>query len=341
MTFANPGALWLLLLLPVLLFGLGLSGWVAKKGIAELFQLNLRRLGRNHVKKYVMAAVLATLLIGALALPELPFSSFAIPGKTGEIILLVDVSVSMGAKKDPNDLNRLERVKPILYDIINRMEDLRGVRLSLHGFTSIARSHVPFVGQEDYGYLRESIKKVLDINSTPGQGSALGLPLINVAGKFSKEQKAKLVILFGDGETFLTTTTNWIDSSFPVATAIRRAREEGIKVITVGFGEREGAKIPLYNMDGAFSGEYVKVQGVDHVSHLKEEGLKEIASQTGGRYFSEKNLKGLIDLIKENLGSATAEEVVGTVKVHRSVAHWFVLVALLILVVFSRRHLLN
>ncbi len=342
MIFENPDVLWLLLILPFFLFGLGLLGWMAKKEIAEMFQLNLRRLKRSQVEKYIIAGVLMALLIAALALPKLPFSSLGAPKRTGEITLLVDDSASMAAKKDLHSPNRLERAKSILYEVIDSMEELGEVKISLHGFTSIARSHVPFVGNEDYPYLRESIKKVLDVNSTPGQGSSLGRPILNVQGKFSQEEKVKLIILFSDGETFIGITRgiHQIERDF-IEEAIKKAREEGIKVITVGIGEREGARIPFYDTKGVFTGEYAKLQGVDYISYLEEEGLKEIASRTGGEYFFEENGEGLIEFIEENLVSATTEGVIEEVKEYRSIAHWFLLGCLPIWVVFARRYLLK
>lgn len=342
MIFENPSALRSLLVLPFLLFALGLLGWRAKKEIAETFQLNLRRLRRSQVEKYITAGVLMALLVGALALPKLPISSLRAPKRAGEIALLVDVSASMAAQKDLDSPNRLQRVKPILYEIIDRMEEFGEVKISLHGVTSIARSHVPFVGKEDYPYLKESVKKVLGINSTPGEGSSLGRPILNVAQKFSPDEEVKLIILFSDGESFVGVARGMhaVERRF-IENAIRKAREEGIKVITVGIGEREGARIPLYNMKGEFTGDYAKLQGVDYISHLKEDSLEEIASRTGGRYFFEKNREGLIEFIEENLALATPEGVTEEVRGYRYIAHWFTLAALPIWVIFARSYLLK
>jgi hypothetical protein len=342
MIFENPGALYLLMALPPLLFGLGLWGWRAKKEAAVLFLLDLWHLRRKQVEKYIIAGILMALLIVALALPMIAFSSFATPEKTGEIVLLVDVSTSMAAQKNLGSLSRLERVKPILYEIIDSMEDLGQVKISLHGFTDIARSLVPFVGKEDYPYLKESIKKVLDINSTPGKDTSLGQPILNVAGKFSIDEQTRLIIIFSDGEFFSwgkremsNTERGFIEG------AVLKALGEGIKVITVGIGEREGAKIPLYDINGKFTGKYSQLVGVDYISYLEEDGLEEIASRTGGEYFFEDNLGGLTEFVKENLSSATAPGVTKEVKVYHSISYWFVLAALPIWVVFARRYLLG
>lgn len=280
------------------------------------------------------------LLVGAFAVPKLPITSLRAPNKAGEIILLIDVSGSMAARKDLDSPNRLERAKPILYEIIDRMEELGEVRISLCGFTSIARSLVPFVGGGDYPYLRQSIKKVLDIYATPGEGSSLGRPLLNVAEKFSPDEKAKLIIVISDGEAFVMTKgiheaeRGWVEE------AVKKAAEAGIKVIAVGIGEREGAKIPLYDTKGNYTGEHAILQGVHYVTCLEEDSLKEIASQTGGRYFSEENRQGLVEYIVQSLAPVPAETT-EEVKEYRNIAPWFVLGALPLWVVFARRHLLG
>lgn len=282
------------------------------------------------------------LLVGALALPQLPFSSPRAPKAAGEIVLLVDVSGSMAAQEDSDSPNRLERAKPILYEIVDRMEELGEVRISLHGFSNRARSLVPFVAKGDYPYLRVTIEKVLDTYATPGEGSSLGRSLSDVADKFSPGEKAKLVVLLSDGEGFLGVTRGmheaergWLDD------ALKKAGELGIKVVTIGIGEREGAKIPLHDVEGEFTGEYAKLQGVDYISYLEEDSLREIASRTGGRYYFEEDREGLIEFIEENLASAGTQEVTAEVKGYRYIAHWFVLAALPVWVVFARNYLLR
>ncbi len=346
MIFDNAGALGLLVILPPLLFGLGLWGWRAKQEVAVTFPLVLWRLRRKQVEKFILAGVLMALLVVALALPKVATSVVAAPEKTGEVVLLVDVSDSMAAKKHVSSPNRLERIRPMLYEIIDSLELLGQVKISLHGFTNTARSHVPFVGIEDYPYLRESIGAVLDINSTPGEGSSLGQPILDVAGKFSEGEPNKLLILFGDGEPFAGLTRGMTDyEGLLIDKAVETAGKQGIRVITVGVGEREGAKIPVFSSEGQFTGEYAKLLNVDrttyrdYISYLEEDGLKKIAAGTNGRYFSEEDRGELINYIGENLGPAAEEAAAKEVKVYRSIAHWFVLAALPVWIVLVRRHL--
>jgi len=343
MIFENPGAFWLLLALPPILFGLGFLGWRAKKEAITLFPLSLRRLRRKQIEKYAIAAVLMVLLIIVLAMPKVTYYAFAEPEKTGEIVLLVDTTRSMAARKDLDSPNSLEKVKPILYEIIQSMEELGQVKISLCGFNDIVRSHVPFVGIEDYPYLKASIKEVLDINSTPGSDTSLGRPIVDVIDKFSEGEHAKIIIMFSDGEPFYWGIARITDKErVYIDQAVGKVIEEGIKVITVGAGEPEGAKVPLYDDDGEFTGNYATAgKGIDHVFYLNEDVLKEISSRTGGEYFSEENIKGLTELIEENLDTVETEHVDKEVKVYHSIAHWFLLASLPVWVVFVRRHILG
>jgi hypothetical protein len=342
MNLENPNVLWLIPFFMLFLLGLGLWGWRTKKEIAQLFRADLGRMKRKQVGKHVAAGILIALLASALASPKLPFSVVPIPSKTGEIALLVDVSASMAARKDLNSPSNLERLKPILNEIVDHMQELGGVRIALYGFTNMARSLVPFVGRQDYPYLKASIDKVLDINSTPGSGSGFGRPISDVATKFSKDAKIKLIVLISDGEAFVGVSrgTQGSEKSL-IEQAVTRARLEGIKVITVGVGEPKGVKIPIYNTEGKFTGEYARLHNADLYFYLREEGLREIASRTGGRYYAENDGRRLIGFIKESLDSAPFEEIAGQTVEYRSIANWLILACLPIWAIIARRFLLR
>jgi hypothetical protein len=341
MSLENPEALWLIPASFFFLAGLAVLGWKAKKELGYLFRLDLDRMRLKQGARYGVAFVLVGLLAAALASPRLPFSILPAPTKTGEIALLVDVSKSMAASKDLKSPSSLERVKPILHDIVNHVQELGGVKVALYGFTSMARSHVPFVGKQDYPYLRASIDRVLDVNSIPGSGSGFGRPILDVSAKFSKGTKIKLIVLFSDGEAFVGVSRGMqgTERGF-IEQAVTRARLEGIKVITVGVGEPGGAKVPIYNTEGRFSGEYARLHDADLHFYLRTEGLKEIASRTGGRYYAESDRRGLMGFIEDRLDEAPFEEVAGETTEHRSVARWLILACLPIWAFLARWFLL-
>lgn len=340
MIFGNPKALWFLIALPFLLGGIGYLGWAHKQEIAMLFVLDLQRLKKEQLTRYFLAGVPLLLFVAGLAGPELRLPSADVVRKTGEVLLLVDVSGSMGARTDLNQLNRLERVKPILNTIIDQMEKMSQVRLSLYGFTGIARSLVPFVGSEDYPYLKEANKNVLDIYSIPGHGTSLGQSILNVLGKFSNGTQAKLIVLFSDGEIFIGSEPgmheverDWIEE------AVAQANKNGIHVITVGVGETEGAKIPLINSKGNPAGDYVQLKGADYISFLKEDTLIELANRTGGEYFKEGNQKELLAYIEKGLSPVSSEASVEDTVDYRPIAHWCILIAMPFWIILARRYI--
>lgn len=342
MFFENVFALWLFLTLPTLLLGLSIWGWKVKKEAAILFHLDIFSLKKKYIEKYVMVGILLALLFMVLALPKVAFSVSLTAERTGEIALLVDVSSSMAAEPSIYSANRLERVKPILNKIVDSVDELEQVKIALFGFTNIARSHVYFVSKEDYSYLKESINKVLDINSTPSRDTSFGQAIIDVANNFSEDAPMKIIVLFSDGEPFYWSTQGMTyDERKSIEKAMARAAADGIKIITVGIGEPNGTKIPIYYSDGTFSGKYEQLLGKDYVSYLEESTLQEIASRTNGKYFNENDQSQLIQCIRDSLVTVDADENNEEVRVYRSIAHWFLLVALPVWAVFASRHLIG
>ncbi len=342
MNLGNPNALWLIPAYVISAVCLGVWGWRAKKGPALWFRADLGQLRAKQIEKYLVAITLGALLAVAWAEPRLPFTVAPAPIKTGEIALLVDVSTSMAARRTLDAPTMLDRVKPMLGDLVDHNQELGGVRIALYGFTNMARSLVPFVGKADYPYLRASIDHVLDVGAAPGSGSGFGRPLLDVVPKFSKGARVKLIILFSDGEPFVGVSRGLqgIERGL-MEQAIARVKAEGIEVVTVGVGEPEGAKIPISNAAGLFTGAYAQLHDADLVFNLKAEGLQEIAARTGGRYFGENDRRGLIEFVDEHLVAGPAETAQEPTTEYRSVASWLVLAGLPFWLVLARRFLLN
>jgi hypothetical protein len=339
MIFENPDALWLLLALPPLLLGMAVWGWKAKEEAVKLFLVDMRRLRNKHIEKYLLSGLLMAIFIITFALPEVAVNSLAADEKAGEIILCVDVSTSMAAREDIDSASRLERAKEMLYKIVDRMEELGQVKISLCGFTNMGCSLVPLVGTEDYSYLRESIDKVLDILSVPGDGTDIGQSIQDVLKSYSEGEETKLLIVFSDGEYYSgiygSGSTEKIRNT---ALAIQQALADDIKIVSVGIGETEGAKIPLYDDGGNFTGKYSRKKEEDFITYLNETALQEYATRTEGEYFTEDDLPGLINYIEDNLSVKRSEQ---SIKTYQPVAHWFLIASLPVWVIFARRHILN
>lgn len=346
MIFKDPTILYSLLIILPLLLTFGFFRWKAKRIIANIFILNIQNLRKKHIEKYLIFGVLIILLTLICATPEIHSKTYTVPQKTGDLILLVDVSTSMAAQVDIYYPNRLERAKTIINKIINEMEELGDIRIALCGFTNKATSLVPLVNREDYSYLRYSIDKLLNINSTLGIDTGIGQPIIDVTNlpslastdNRSSFNRDKFIVLLSDGEVFhqITLVTSEKNN---IEQAVNNAIKEQIKVLTIGIGETEGARIPIYANE-FFTGKYGQWYGVDYISYFKEETLKEVAIRTGGNYFFEDNIDGFIKYLKTNLSSTQSDEGVQEVIVYHSIAHWFILTASLLWVIFVKRHLL-
>ncbi len=343
MIFENPDLLWLLLALPVFLLILGVWGWRRKRVVVAIFPSVFNNLWKKQLEKYILAGVLMALLVFALALPKVAYTAPPVEQKSGEIILLVDVSGSMAAQPEPYASSRMDRTKPILLDIVERMEELGQVKIGLWGFTSIARSHVPIIGKEDYSYLAESIKKVLGVYSVAGGSTSLGNPILNAITKFSEDATSKTIILVSDGDPFYWGVSRVTDEEKEsIENAITAAIEQDVTIITIGVGEREGAKIPLYDSQGNFTGNYAqKEKGVDFIFFYDGELLRDIAMRTNGKYYYEQNLTGLMEFIESQLDTVYMEEIHEEQELYHYVAHYFLIAAIPFWLVFARRHLLG
>jgi Ca-activated chloride channel family protein len=343
MTFENAAVLWSLVAIPPVLLVLGFWGWHSKKEAMSLFPSAIRRQRFKQIEKYLTAGVLLALMIVALATPQISYYASAQVEKSGEIILLVDTTRSMAAQADMDSPNRIERVKGILLDIIEDLQDLGQVKFSLCGFNDITRSHVPMVGTEDYPYLKASINMLLDANSTPGSDTGFGLPIIQAIAKFSEGDHPKQIVILSDGEAFFWGTARVLESEREnIEEAVSLAISQDINVYTVGVGEAEGARVPLFDDDGEFTGRYAPGgNNPDYIFYLHEELLQEIADRTGGEYYYEEDLSGLTDLLESNLDTVPMQQEDKEIKKYHSVAHWFLLAALPVWVILVRRHLLG
>ena len=325
MVFENPSAFWLLLVIPLLLI-FGFWGWKVKKEMVKIWFAEKKAKNRQVIK-YILATAIILTLIFAVAYPKIPFPLPENAVKTGDVIFMVDVSASMAAEKDLDSLNRLERVKLMLHELIDKFPEAKFYPFH---FTSIARSLTPPLTKEDFPYLKRSIARVLDINSLPGEGSSFGKPISQVLKKISKDERVKIIVLFSDGEFY---GSSMQDSN--LEPALKEAVQMGVKIVTVGVGEKEGAKIPLYDQEGEFTGDFAADKGKVFVTYLEEENLKLIASRTQGKYFFEEDYKGVVDFLNKNL-----EDSVGSQdRDYRDMGYLLILPIAALWIIFARFYL--
>ncbi|WP_300674098.1 VWA domain-containing protein [Soonwooa sp.] len=181
-----------------------------------------------------------------------------------DIMLTVDVSLSMLAKDlDPD---RLEALKKIAKNFVNQRPN---DRIGLVAYSGEAYTKVPLT--TDHQVVTDEISELSPTELQPG--TAIGEGLV-VAVNHLKESKAKskIIILMTDGENNVTNAT-------PPEIAAELAKNNGIKVYTIGIGSRGYALFPTAT---DIFGEIVFTE---KETDLDENLLKEIANRTGGKYF--------------------------------------------------------
>jgi Ca-activated chloride channel family protein len=266
--FVNPEFLWLLLILPLVIY------WFFSKRNQAQPSLKISSTTAFNGQQSIIARlkpwlsifkILAlTAIIIALARPRnIGVTTKTKKNKGIDIVMAVDVSASMLAR----DLkpNRLEALKRVAEQFINgRPNDRFGIVV----YAGESYTQVPLTS--DKTVVARMLRKLKygQIN----QGTAIGMGLATAVNRLKDSKaKGKVIILLTDG-------VNNVGSIDP-KTATELAKAFDIKVYTIGLGTNGKAQTPYsINPDGSFSYQYAEVT-------IDEDLLKNIAKETGGQYF--------------------------------------------------------
>src|SRR5262249_46200603 len=182
---------------------------------------------RRRAIQMVAAAIVWVLVVAALARPQQVGDAVTHEVSARDLILAVDISGSMDQADfrtpDGRAIRRLDGVKLVLGDFISRR---RGDRVALILFGSRPYIQVPFT--QDL----QTARMLLDQSEVgmAGQQTVIG-DAIGLAIKTFDSSKAqqKLVILLTDG--------NDTASRVPPEHAADIARQKGVVIYTIGFGD--------------------------------------------------------------------------------------------------------
>jgi Ca-activated chloride channel family protein len=269
--------------------------------------------GRRFLKSIFLLAALAFLIV-ALSGPRWGSHYQEVRQKGVDIMALVDVSPSMlVADVEPS---RLERARREISDFLRVVE---GDRVGLVAFAGAAFVQCPLT--LDYGAVQMFLG-ALEPDLIPVPGTDLGAAIETGISAFDLTSETdKVLLLITDGE----------DNENKGLDAAKRAIEKGIKVFVFGIGDPTGAPVPAADGKGGFRKD---TEGKVILSKLDEEGLKRIASLTGGGYV--RAVAGDLDLdllyfdgIKRHTEAATLKS--GKIKVYEERFPIFALAAFLLL----------
>jgi Ca-activated chloride channel homolog len=221
--------------------------------------------GRRRLQRGFTLAALALLFV-ALSGPLVGYRWELISRRGIEIIFAVDTSRSMSTPDVKPD--RLTRAKLAIDDFTNELD---GDAIGLVAFAGDAFLVCPMT--LDYGAFHESLSAI-DINTIPRGGTNIAAAIRGAQAALRRRPGSdKILILVTDGEDL---------EGDALTAAQAAARQDSLKIYTIGVGTAQGELIPLSdNPNGGFvkddSGEFVK-------SRLDEPALKAIAAATGAQY---------------------------------------------------------
>lgn len=266
--FANPEFLFLLAVIPALLF------WYIKRYRRQQATLRysdlglIKSLGTSRRKQYrhvlmVLRLLVIALLIIGFARPQAGSTEEEVITEGIDIMLAMDISGSMLAE-DFKPKNRLEAAKVVAANFI---KGRRNDRIGMVVFAGQAFTQCPLT--LDYGIL---LKFLEDIHiGMIEDGTAIGMGLGTCVNRLrDSKAKSKVVILLTDGQN----NRGELD---PI-TAARLAKAFNIRVYTIGAGTRGEAMYPVD--DPIFGRRYVRMP-----VNIDEDLLRRIADITKGRYF--------------------------------------------------------
>ncbi|MHB1094847.1 MAG: vWA domain-containing protein [Gemmatimonadaceae bacterium] len=189
--------------------------------------------GLRRALRLGVASVLASV---ALAGPRWGTAREIIRTRGGDVVLAMDASLSMLA--DDERPTRLERMKQ---EVRRFRAASPGDRVALIAFAG--RAYVLSPLTSDDGAL-ELFLDNLDPSIVGQPGTALAPAITGALDLLAAAQggAGKAVVLLTDGEGF--------DDRAAAITAAQRARSQGVRLVTVGFGTEGGSSIPLRTASG-------------------------------------------------------------------------------------------
>lgn len=221
----------------------------------------------QRMLRIVLLTLAATAMVVALMRPQWGYSTVITPRSGAQIMIALDVSRSMLAEDTVP--NRLDRAKAEIRDLLNYLD---GDQVGLIAFAGRATVLAPLT--PDFRFVDLSLKDAIP-GVTGRGGTRLEDPIRKASAGFGNAgHVSRSLILITDGEDH---------DSFPKAAA-EQARDLGIKILAVGFGDEGGAPITITDPNTGARTQLRDDNGAVVQSKLDGDLLRELASITDGAY---------------------------------------------------------
>ena len=310
MTWAHPYFFLLLLLLPLL-------AWLkGRRGLPPAFLYSSVKLveGLTRARRSQAGNILTALrwlalavFVAALAQPRLSKSTTEVKASGIDIVVALDLSGSMTTQDYVEGDQRVDRFDLAKSVLIKFVKERPNDRIGLVVFAAQAFIASPMT--LDHDYLLENIDR-LQIGTINSDATAIGDGLMTTLNRLRElKSKSRIVVLMTDGGN----NSGKID---PI-TATEAARTLGVKIYTIGLGNRE--LVEQMNLPASYLPD--------------EDTLQKIAQLTGGVFYradSSEKLNSIYDQIDK---LEKSEAVVSKYTQYKDLFSWFILAGFLLLLV--------
>ena len=270
-------------------------------------------LGQRRLRLLLIFGTQA-LTILALMRPQTPGGRESVSASrtAADIMIALDVSKSMLAEDAAP--TRLARAKAEIGSLVDRLDGHRVGLVAFAGRASVLSPLTP-----DYGFFR-MILRGAGVDSVSRGGTRIGDAIRTSVRAFEPGPGSKILLLITDGEDH---------DSFP-EDAAKRAKDNGIRIVSIGFGSEQGSEIILKDPKTGARMAPLDHDGKRVISRLDGELLRKLALETEGAYVP----AGVATLDLESIVSEHIEPIVRvTSEEERRRAPnehyiWFVLAAL-------------
>lgn len=277
--FASPQALFLIALVPVLL-------WVITRWGRRTLE-RIQRFSRRAVKdqnsnlsrelNFPTMMVLLAMIFGFLALarPQGNPTEEEKESQSLDIMVLLDLSKSMAAEDAYP--NRLQKAKRAVASMLGR---LGGDRVGIVGFAGSAVLLSPLTS--DYEVLKDFLSAA-STDTIENQGTNIEAAIRVAMDAFKRGSttqveagdRSHILVIFSDGE--MTTGE--------MSTALKSIKDSGVRVFAVSIGDTQGVPIPIRDSTGTLQTFKKDRSGNTVLTSMNFKSLDELASAGQGRAF--------------------------------------------------------
>lgn len=305
MNLQDPQMLWLLVILPFLMWGMSFTGKRLKKRFGQYAEQVFMPIYLSQRSPFYSGLKIALLIIAAAFIiistsrPQWDYRERELSSEGMDIIFAIDISRSMEA----TDIQPSRLLRSIL-QVSAFVDQLKGDRIGLISFAGAATIECPLT--DDH----EAFKMVLsglDVNTAERAGTDISRALDLAQTAFNAAAGERALILISDGEDL---------SSSAIAKA-KELGDKGIRIYAMGVGSEDGALIR-----NPYTGE-------ERISTLDAKVLERIALASGAEFFRITPSAAEIQLLLSRIySSEKTRGDVRKVNMYKEQYHIFVIIAL-------------